>query len=328
MSELSEFYIQGPISVSYHTNDSKKKNIIIFGDRHVKIENEECKEYIRIDNFLKKLANEDPQNRYDLFIEGIETQVGDEEKNYLMNVINMNAPDNMKKYFLDIRKKYPEYIAFYNFTSICSGLANVTSISEGQASYNYDLLKDLTEGFIYNLQKLYTFLTEPTVVFKELIKPELDKIKKISIKNKIISLLKQGVEKYSIGTEEYINMIITDILSNMNHNQEEEEEEEEEEGEGEGKKPYLYFINTFLSEKKEAINKLYDDIAEYGQVFMDAYTLCLILNDEHKNCIVYAGEAHSRVLRQFLEDHSNLTKINQKFLNTSDKQCVKFPGDF
>ena len=58
---------------------------------------------------------------------------------------------------------------------------------------------------------------------------------------------------------------------------------------------------------------------------MDAYTLCLILNDEHKNCIVYAGEAHSRVLRQFLEDHSNLTNIHQKFLNTSDKQCVKFP---
>lgn len=61
---------------------------------------------------------------------------------------------------------------------------------------------------------------------------------------------------------------------------------------------------------------------------MDAYTLCLILNNEYDNCIVYAGEAHSKVLRQFLEDHSSITKINQIFLNTSDTQCVKFPKDF
>jgi len=325
MSREADFYIQGPISVSYHENDSKTKKLLIFGDRHVKIENEECKEYIRIDTFLQKLANDNPQNRYNLFIEGIESQVGDEEKNYLMNVINMTEPSNMKKYFLDIRKKYPEYIAFYNFTSICSGLANVTSISEGQASYNYDLLKTLTEGFIYDLQKLYSFLTKPTQVFKELIKPELDKIKEISIKNKIISLLKQGVEKYNLGTEEDLNMIITNIFSNMEGNQDEDEDEDEDD---EDKKPYLFFINTFLTEKKDLINQLYDDVAEYGQVFMDAYTLCLILNNEYDNCIVYAGEAHSKVLRQFLEDYSNLTKINQKFLNKSDKQCVKFLGDF
>jgi hypothetical protein len=308
---MSEIFIQGPISVSYHADVSKTKNIIIFGDRHVKIENEECKEFIRIDNFLQKLVTDNPQNKYNLFIEGIESQVGDEEKNYLMNVVNMTAPSNMKKYFLDVRKKYTSYIAFYNFMSICSGLANKTSISMEQANYNFNLLASLTEDFIYqnDLENLYSFLTKPTEVFKELIKPELDKIKDIPIKNRIISLLKQGIERYSVGTKDNLENTISSILKYMDEGM-------------------LFFINTFLSEKKDIINQLYDDVAEYGQVFMDAYTLCLILNKEYDNCIVYAGEAHSKVLRQFLEDHSSLTKINQIFLNTSDTQCVKFPKDF
>lgn len=215
---MSELYIQGPISVSYHADDSKTKNIIIFGDRHVKIEDDECKEFIRIDNFLQKLVTDNhPQNRYNLFIEGIESQVGDEEKNYLMNVVNMTAPSNMKKYFLDVRKKYPSYIAFYNFMSICSGLANKTSISMEQANYNFNLLASLTEDFIYqnDLENLYSFLTKPTEVFKELIKPELDKIKDIPIKNRIISLLKQGIERYSVGTKDNLENTISSILKYM-----------------------------------------------------------------------------------------------------------------
>ena len=306
----SDFCIQGPISVSYHEEKEEKepKSIYIFGDRHIRIQNEDCKKYMRIDEFLKKIAIKSPEKHFHLFIEGIESQVGDEEKNYLMNVINIKSPSNMTKHFLDIRKNYNSYISFYSFLNICNGLANITSISKEQAEYNFELLKKFANEFIYkkDLDELYEFLTEPLEVYNKLINTELIKIKNVKLKNSLKLLLKQGVNKYKLGSKENVESAITQILEPMDKGME-------------------YFINIFLDTNKEIINKLYEDVAEYGQVFMDVYTICLIMNKEYKNCIVYAGEAHAYVLRNFLSNYIEITKIEQKFMNISEKQCVKFP---
>lgn len=311
MSQQSEFYIQGPISVSYHEETEEKndkKSIFIFGDKHIRIIDEECKKHMRIDKFLKEIVQTNPNEIYHLFIEGEESQIGDEEKNYLMNVINMKSPSNMKKHFLDIRKMYPSYIAFYTFMSICSGLANTSSITEGQAKYNFELLASLTENFTYknDLESLYEFFFDTSKVVKSLILPELNKLKNEQLKQHIFNLLLQGVQKYRPGTKEKLEKTISTFLENMDLGME-------------------HFINIFLEKYKITIDKLYDDVAEYGQVLMDAYTLCLILNNEYKNCIVYAGEAHANVLRKFLETYPEIIKVKKLFHNTSEKQCVKFP---
>lgn len=309
----SDFFIQGPTSVSYHEENegNEPKSLYIFGDRHIRIENEDCKKYIRIDEFLKKIAIKSPEKHFHLFIEGIETQIGDEEKNYLMNVINMKTPSNMTKHFLDIRKNYSSYIAFYNFLNICSGLANKSSITREQAEYNFLLLKKFIDEFIYkkDLEKLYEFLTKQNKVFEELIKNEFKKIKNVKLKNRIAELLKQGIEKYSLGTKENVETIIFQILEKIDKGME-------------------YFINIFLTTNKQEIDKIYNDVAEYGQVFMDVYTLCLIMNKEYNNCIIYAGEAHTNVLRKFLFNFTEITKIEQKFINTSEKQCIKLSNDY
>lgn len=301
--EEEEKYIYGPVSVSYHEDEKSHKSILIFGDRHIKIKNKDCEKNIRIDNFIKNLPKL-LQDNVDLFIEGIESQFGQENKNFLMNVINIEPTDKLTKHFLDVRKKYNSYISFYTFLSICSGLANIDSLTEKQATYNFNLLAELTNNFSYenDLNELLDFLTDYKQTISDLILTDLRKLKDPVVENNILKLLKEGINKYNSGKRTDIKNLIHTLLENMD-------------------KGVEYFINTFLEQNKQSINTFYNNVAEYGQVFMDAYTLSCVLNKQYKNCVIYAGEAHSRVLRKFLNDH-NLFK--QGFFNTSDTQCVKF----
>jgi hypothetical protein len=282
--------IKGPISCSYHENG--EQSVFIFGDRHIRIQSE-CKSDMSITKFIENLGVS--IGDVNLFVEGHESDLEEKENNYLMEVIKTQKK-GVTKYLCDIRKNNKEYIYFYTFLNICSGLINEKNISEATAKYNCDLLKKILSNISFNMGSLIEFFN-PNIVYNKYLKNDIESS---MYKNKIKALIQQGTVTYlkNIGNEKNIFEYVQDFS------------EELEEG-------HENFINTFLEDNKKWIEELYDNVAEYGQVFMDALILSKVLDS--KSSVVYVGEAHARVYRKFFNDHNLFT---QKFLVESDNQCV------
>jgi hypothetical protein len=298
--------IQGPISLTCYSDEKIGSILFIFGDRHVRIQSQ-CKGEIvkKIDNFISEMPHA-LSERIDLFLEASKEQEGDESTNYLMDVVNIKETENLVKHFCDVRKLNETYINFYNFLNICVGLIEKKTISDETAKYNFNLLKIFFEnGFLIKMGELIDFFNPNKVINDYLI----DDLINNPYKNKILELIQEGVNKYlkPIGNQDkiwsYISMF-SDAFDKSN-----------------GSDGYKYFINTFLEENKAIFIKLYDNVSEYGQIFMDAYILCKITNGQYNNSIVYVGEAHAKVYRLFLEKNKIMKKTFEKY---SDTQCIEF----
>lgn len=284
--------IKGPISCSYHENG--EQSVFIFGDRHVRIQSE-CKSDMSITKFIENLGIS--IGDVNLFVEGHESQLEDDEANYLMEVIKIQKK-GVTKYLCDIRKNYKQYLYFYYFLSTCTGLLQKKNISSATAKYNYNVLNTfINENIILNMGSLLEFFNPNIVINKYL----LNDLKSSKHKDKIMALLQQGTVTYlrKIGNEQNIFEHINDFSEALKEGPE-------------------HFINTFLEDNKEWIGELYDSVGNYGMVLMDAYILLKVLDS--KNSVVYVGEDHARIYRKFFNDHNLFT---QKFLVESDNQCVK-----
>lgn len=300
--------IYGPISVSLHVDPVSSKRIIVFGDRHVRIENSECKNNIRVDNFIRQMALSEPEKEFVVVVEGVARQLYEESDNFLTDVITMEMTDNIMKAMVDIRKESTVYMEFYHFLDVCVGLSNATSLSESQATFNYDILRTMEEEFTskYKFKNLKKFFCKPSSL-PELFNPIHSAINDLQPQNSILAdvvanYYLENLRNHSLGTEsdfvELVDNILVEFEKGMEH-----------------------FINTYLAENKLYIDTLYNKIAEYGMVFMDTLALAIMMNSDYKNVIVYTGEAHSRIYRSFLNEKTN---FRQEFYNTSDTQCVQF----
>jgi hypothetical protein len=296
--------IQGPISLSCYSDE--KNNIFIFGDRHVRIQSECNAKFVKkVDDFISQIPNA-LNERIDLFIEASKDQEEDDGTNYLMDVVKIKETDKLIKHFCDIRKQNKAYVNFYNFLNICTGLIEKKNIPEETAKYNFNLLKVFFErGFINNMGELIDFFN-PNKVIENYLEDELDNH---AYRTQIIELIQDGVNKFliPIGNDNKIWSYISIFNEGFNKSK--------------GKSGYKYFINTFLEENKALFMELYDNVAEYGQIFMDAFILCKITSGNYKNSIVYVGEAHAKVYRLFFEKHKIMEKNFEKY---SDTQCIEF----
>ena len=298
--------IQGPISLTCYEDKKTDSLIYIFGDRHVRIKSE-CEGTIvkKIDKFISEMPSA-LNERVDLFIEASEDQEKEEITNYLMDVVKIEQTDKLVKHFCDIRKQNDAYINFYNFLNICTGLIEKKNIPEETAKYNFNLAKLFFEkGFINNMGELIDFFN-PNKAIQDYI---LDELYNHPYRKQILELIQDGVNKYlrPIGNEAKIWSYISIFNKGFDKSK--------------GESGYKYFINTFLEENKTFFTELYNNVAEYGQIFMDALILCKITSGNYKNSIVYVGEAHAKVYRLFFERHKIMNKTFEKY---SDTQCIEF----
>jgi hypothetical protein len=306
--QIGGLNLSGPATIDYYKNDTKK--IIILGEFHGNKEGvcEDKKDTLEINKYIETLFDPKVNIKFDVFIEktiphkwnlinnNIITDYNDDSEYILMirNLLikNYKINENKKVHFTDIRNKLLGFEQFVEIKNSLNLLQHVEKLKDDwnllnlfNSYYNVTLIILLSqiEQFIKNNEYVFTnHINLPDYLIKEMNKLQ-DKI----LLKKLLIILQQKINEY-IDAIDINEKSIQYNLSNLND-----------------------------------LGKLFIMGMDVSTYVNDLYTvLRIIKNDDIKNCIIYAGEAHLISLNEYL-NVCGFNLITQKHNTPENFRCVK-----
>jgi hypothetical protein len=322
-------FISGPVSVVILEGKigKDKKKIVLFGDKHLRNEQNECGniDAIPIKQYLIKLFQE-TNEELNFFLETREKQINMSNKllytdNYISQLVYFfrREKDNFRKvkfHFTDIRDNIPEMSHGFKFSNYANNLKysrniNIDRINEMLLYINQVItsINIIIISLKINQKEFKGVINKTknadTIKFMKNIEKIIFRINNKKVKNTIRKILKLILLEFNKNIITKPIKLLEKIKSEISNSK---------------------FKNTFrktnkaISELVFTLNECSDYVVTLFAIITDLYTIRRLLDKNYiNNAIVYTGHLHTMHLTNILVNNFGF-KIKNKFLNNSIKK--------